>query len=357
MEVLQTDITEKAKEDYLNRCFELSGKKQIMYWCVANENDFYVNEKKEIIVKEGLPVHYREWKEAVTETIEVDGKEYTRTVENGKSIDVYTYAKQDRNYRGRTHTYIFEILDLEYSFKFYDGMYIGKEYSANTHIQMLYTMYDFNCFDERIKRISTYKSRAADFDIDLNYLGYEYKESNDLNDVPIYILYDRYGWSNECYYVLGLLDFLCIDYDKILKYAKPYIKVFRNLGINLEKTTPKQRIELFERILQRNNIQNIKRRSADVHQPTDYNTEKEDKKPICYIMKNKRNGFYKIGYSIDPKNREKTLQSEEPNIELIKVFKENHEKELHDNYSKYRVRGEWFKLSEVQLKYICTHFE
>lgn len=356
MESLYTDISEKAKEDYLNRCFKKSGKKHKKYWCVADENDFYVNEQNEIIVKEGLPVHYIECKEAVTETIEVDGKEYTRRVEGRKLIDVYDYAKQDKNYRGRRHKYIFEILDLEYSFKFYNGMYIGNQYSENTHINMLHKMYNFNCFDERIKGIMKYKSRTR-FDIDLNYLGYDYKRSNNLNDVPIYILYDTYGWSNECYYVIGLLDFLCIDYDKILKYAKQYIKIFRNLGINLEKTKPESRIELFKKILQRKEIEKAKRNSAEIHKITEYNIKKEDKNPVCYIMKNKRNGLYKIGYSIDPKNREKTLQSEEPNINLIKVFKENHEKELHDNYSKYRVRGEWFKLSEVQLKYICTHFE
>ena len=77
----------------------------------------------------------------------------------------------------------------------------------------------------------------------------------------------------------------------------------------------------------------------------------------CYIMKDENTGYYKIGNSVNPKRRERTLQAEKPTINLIKVFKENHEKELHDNYSKYRVRGEWFKLSEVQLKYICTHFE
>lgn len=36
-----------------------------------------------------------------------------------------------------------------------------------------------------------------------------------------------------------------------------------------------------------------------------------------YIMKNKRNGLYKIGKSINPKHRESTLQSEEPNVILV----------------------------------------
>lgn len=259
MKVLNTDISEKAKEDYLNRCYELSGKKNTRYWCVANENDFYVNEKNEIILKEGLPIWYKKWKDAVQETIEVDGKEYTRTVENRKLIDVYDYAKQTMHHRWQK--FIFEILDQEYIFGFYDGMYIGDEYSGNTSIQMLHKMYNFKCFDKRIKGIRTYKSRKSDFNIDLNYLGYEYEQSNDLNDVPIYILYDRYGWGNECYYVIGLLDFLKLDYDKILKYANKYIRVFENLGINLKKTKPQHRIDIFKKVLQ---LEQNRRRNLQV---------------------------------------------------------------------------------------------
>ena len=34
-------------------------------------------------------------------------------------------------------------------------------------------------------------------------------------------------------------------------------------------------------------------------------------------MLNTRNGYYKIGYSIQPKYREQTLQSQEPEIEMV----------------------------------------
>lgn len=78
---------------------------------------------------------------------------------------------------------------------------------------------------------------------------------------------------------------------------------------------------------------------------------------VCYVMKNKRNGLYKIGYSTNPKDRESTLQSEEPEIQLIKVFKDNHESELHNKYRNQRVRGEWFELSKSQVKYICTAYK
>ena len=76
-----------------------------------------------------------------------------------------------------------------------------------------------------------------------------------------------------------------------------------------------------------------------------------------YILKDKSNGTYKIGRSKNPLQREKTLQSEKPDLELIKVFKKNHEKELHKKYSEQCVRGEWFKLTPIQVKYICTHYK
>ena len=45
MDKLYTDTLEKAKEDYLNRCFEICGKRKLLF-CVADERDFYVNQKK-----------------------------------------------------------------------------------------------------------------------------------------------------------------------------------------------------------------------------------------------------------------------------------------------------------------------
>lgn len=75
-----------------------------------------------------------------------------------------------------------------------------------------------------------------------------------------------------------------------------------------------------------------------------------------YLMKNSRNGMYKIGKSINPSRREKTLQSEEPMIKMVKTWDYDIENTLHKKYSKQRIRGEWFKLNNVQVKYICTHY-
>ena len=83
-----------------------------------------------------------------------------------------------------------------------------------------------------------------------------------------------------------------------------------------------------------------------------------NKKPEqkAYIIKDNNTGLYKIGRSSNPLDREKTLQAEKPTIKLIKIFKDDVERELHNKYNKQRVRGEWFNLNKVQLKYICTHY-
>lgn len=69
---------------------------------------------------------------------------------------------------------------------------------------------------------------------------------------------------------------------------------------------------------------------------------------FVYLMKNKRNGLTKIGYSTNPVVREATLQSEEPEVVLIATHPgtKADETELHDRFIIHRVRGEWFRLPE-----------
>lgn len=76
-----------------------------------------------------------------------------------------------------------------------------------------------------------------------------------------------------------------------------------------------------------------------------------------YILKDNTNNTYKIGKSKNPLKREKTLQSEKPNLKLIKIFENNIEKELHELYKDCRLRGEWFKLNNIQLEYICKNYK
>lgn len=73
-------------------------------------------------------------------------------------------------------------------------------------------------------------------------------------------------------------------------------------------------------------------------------------------MKDTSNGFYKIGKSVNPSYRERTLMAEKPTIKLIFSEKEKGdftEKNLHSLFSECRIRGEWFELSKAQVRYIC----
>jgi Meiotically up-regulated gene 113 len=71
----------------------------------------------------------------------------------------------------------------------------------------------------------------------------------------------------------------------------------------------------------------------------------------CYLMYNARNGYTKIGRSFEPAFRESTLQSEEPEVYLVAIAVDHgeYERELHEGYARYRLRGEWFNLSPYDL--------
>ena len=68
-----------------------------------------------------------------------------------------------------------------------------------------------------------------------------------------------------------------------------------------------------------------------------------------YLMRDERNGMIKIGKSINPCCREKTLQSQEPSIKLFAVCAQNIESALHKEFADHRKRGEWFQLDQTQV--------
>jgi hypothetical protein len=74
-----------------------------------------------------------------------------------------------------------------------------------------------------------------------------------------------------------------------------------------------------------------------------------------YILKCHNTGLYKIGRSINPGFREKTLMGQIPSITTVFISPVTHpsaEKELHKIFKEKRVRGEWFSLNESDLKFI-----
>ena len=74
-----------------------------------------------------------------------------------------------------------------------------------------------------------------------------------------------------------------------------------------------------------------------------------------YLMRDKSSGLIKIGRSINPKQRERTLIAEKSTIQRIytsPLCLRQHEKHLHKKFESKRVRGEWFNLDQEDVKYI-----
>lgn len=81
------------------------------------------------------------------------------------------------------------------------------------------------------------------------------------------------------------------------------------------------------------------------------NNETGRKVDMVYIMLNKATGLYKIGMSNNPKYRERTLQSQEPEIVLLNKWVGGRKVEtfLHNYFNNKRVRGEWFRLEQDDI--------
>ena len=77
-----------------------------------------------------------------------------------------------------------------------------------------------------------------------------------------------------------------------------------------------------------------------------------------YLMRHV-NGLTKIGVSRNPKVREKTLQAEDPRLEMIfkSECRRSEEKRLHKIFESARVRGEWFALEDRHIGWIRDFYE
>lgn len=84
------------------------------------------------------------------------------------------------------------------------------------------------------------------------------------------------------------------------------------------------------------------------------------KSSFLYVVKVENTNYYKVGMANDPLNRLITLQIGNPyRLELISaVYSEQaYEKEqaIHKRLDKYRIRGEWFELTDSQVRTILKH--
>lgn len=100
-------------------------------------------------------------------------------------------------------------------------------------------------------------------------------------------------------------------------------------------------------------------RDSSIRKPSQISentTETSFEGVYVYLMIDTTNGFHKIGISNNPEYRERTLQSEKPSIEMIcsKRFPTREiaraiESSLHSVYSTKNIRGEWFKLDDIDV--------
>lgn len=84
--------------------------------------------------------------------------------------------------------------------------------------------------------------------------------------------------------------------------------------------------------------------------------EPRELKYKTYLMRDTNTGYTKIGKSVNPRTREKTLRGDKPTIDLFFVIEDNVERELHKAYNEHRIRGEWFNLSEEMINAIMQNY-
>lgn len=75
-----------------------------------------------------------------------------------------------------------------------------------------------------------------------------------------------------------------------------------------------------------------------------------------YLMRDENTGCTKIGKSVNPRVRERTLLSDKPTITLFMICDNLVEKELHAKYADKRVRGEWFNLTSEDIADIKENY-
>lgn len=84
--------------------------------------------------------------------------------------------------------------------------------------------------------------------------------------------------------------------------------------------------------------------------------QRQRKSGFVYLLKSET-GHYKIGRTVDPKNRAKTFGIQLPfKVEFECLIKTEDslqlERELHQRFYVKRINGEWFDLTEIDVEYI-----
>lgn len=243
---------------------------------------------------------------------------------------------------------LFSECECEHIYTYDDFLYFDKlNVSLNIEIcEMFFIEYCLGLYEDVIHS---------------DYLFPEYKEINCQNQLIYNSLKHQFDMFNNNYY-LDFSDELeenylykIIDVSKMCVYIENFFYQLEDFFVidhkGLDNNVINQILEN-ERTLLFKYIDNEKEIKKSLKQ----NKYKKERNYKTYIMINTRNGFYKIGKSINPKYREQTLQSQEPEIDLIHIWEKDIESILHFKYKNYRLRGEWFKLTKKQINYIKKNY-
>lgn len=98
-------------------------------------------------------------------------------------------------------------------------------------------------------------------------------------------------------------------------------------------------------------------REEELNAALEVRFEKSVYDTFVYLMEDLRNDHIKIGYSKTPEKRERTLQSEQPEMVLRFAIPAEKEEEwrLHNRFAASQVRGEWFDLNACEVYEAITY--
>jgi len=268
-----------------------------------------------------------------------------------RHLDTYVY----KGYPSRHEKSIGEGLNhrwqayLKYSFSLeYENSYF--DYEANRYVK------DPNkefIFDYIMGRKSEY---AQEWD---EWFGSECRKKGYHSTSASYYLDDyTYGRRDQICYVLNEEGIKIVQ-----KKFKDLPKKMLSINYNDEKEQEEviiYNVEQGKKLLRLQEEREKQKEKEEEEEEVEVEEESWYEEVECeeylYLMKNNLNGQYKIGRSNNPSYRERTLQSQEPDVNLVAKFKglAYLEREWHDYFDSERVRGEWFKLNSTQLNFMIS---
>lgn len=190
---------------------------------------------------------------------------------------------------------------------------------------------DFNLLEEDIKSL---KKQASHFQ-SIYIKHYNGDAPTEIKNVERTLFYDNNFTELRKLIGLPIRDNKPNNVNMYKQYILSYIQALRQIGVSDKGTNLDKSPSICEQVV-----------SSSIQDQC-----------YVYLMHDKRNGYHKIGISKEPKYREKTLQSEQPAIEMVcskrypvRKIAEAIEAALHKAYAEQRVRGEWFNLSEIDVQ-------